>query len=322
MNNAISISELIDRVIGKPITLLGIGVMSKNVVEATIELGKELSFPIMFIASRNQVDDDSLGKGYANNWNQARLVKYIRNYKREIGFTGLMYMCRDHGGRWQKDIERKAIFNINKANEKALISFKSDIINGFDLIHIDPILSLNEKTSINIDNLIYSTIEIISQLEKFRKDNNVNAIAYEIGSHSDLGIPTEVKYFQSLLNKFLLALEEKELPKPSFVVGDTGTLLKMKENIGSFDSNIAYSLSEECRKHGIGLKEHNTDYLSINELSMHPKILLTAANVAPEFAITETQALLELSYNINYKSLLDFLRKESFLEIQSGKNGW
>ncbi|MBL8490833.1 MAG: hypothetical protein JNM82_08645 [Rhodocyclaceae bacterium] len=42
------------------------------------------------------------------------------------------------------------------------------------------------------------------------------------------------------------------------------------------------------------LKEHNTDYLSDDSLKWHPRLGIHAANVAPEFGVTETRELLAL----------------------------
>ena len=47
-------------------TILGVGPMSKNCVDAVLDLSKESIFPIMLISSRRQIDYDS---GYVNNWN-------------------------------------------------------------------------------------------------------------------------------------------------------------------------------------------------------------------------------------------------------------
>ncbi|MEX8339901.1 hypothetical protein AB6Y98_07995 [Clostridioides difficile] len=47
---------------GKSATLLGIGPMSPNLLQASFELAKDDDFPLMFIASRNQVDADELGR--------------------------------------------------------------------------------------------------------------------------------------------------------------------------------------------------------------------------------------------------------------------
>ena len=62
---------------GESATLLGIGPMSKNCVQATLELSKDDDYPVMFIASRNQVDADELGGGYVNGWNQFNFAKEV-----------------------------------------------------------------------------------------------------------------------------------------------------------------------------------------------------------------------------------------------------
>ena len=51
-------------------TMLGIGPMSENLIEAVFLLAKQKDFPVMFIASRNQVDADEFGGGYVCSWNQ------------------------------------------------------------------------------------------------------------------------------------------------------------------------------------------------------------------------------------------------------------
>ena len=86
---------------GKGATLLGIGPMSSNLIIASLELARDGNFPIMFIASRNQVDSDEFGAGYVNGWNQDRFAQDIQNIANDIGFTGSYYLCRDHGGPWR-----------------------------------------------------------------------------------------------------------------------------------------------------------------------------------------------------------------------------
>ena len=46
---------------GRYSTLIGIGPMSSNLLKASFELARDEDFPLMFIASRNQVDKDELG---------------------------------------------------------------------------------------------------------------------------------------------------------------------------------------------------------------------------------------------------------------------
>ena len=90
---------------GDSATILGIGPMSKNCVQATLELSKDEDFPVMFIASRNQVDSDEFGGGYVNGWDQKRFATAVEEVAKEIGYDNFYYLCRDHGGPWQRDKE-------------------------------------------------------------------------------------------------------------------------------------------------------------------------------------------------------------------------
>ena len=57
-------------------TLLGVGPMSLNCVDASIELANEFDIPLFLIASRRQVDSESLGGGYVNNWTTKEFSDY------------------------------------------------------------------------------------------------------------------------------------------------------------------------------------------------------------------------------------------------------
>ena len=123
---------------GEKATMIGIGPMSKTLIKACMLLGKEKDFPLMFIASRNQVDADELGGGYVCNWDQARFAKAIQEVAEETQFDGLYYLCRDHGGPWQRDNERNAHLPEDEAMALGKKSYLVDLLNGFDLLHIDP----------------------------------------------------------------------------------------------------------------------------------------------------------------------------------------
>jgi hypothetical protein len=55
----------------KRATILCVGVMSRNTVDAVIELSNEYDVPLVLIASRRQVEIDQFGGGYANNLSTA-----------------------------------------------------------------------------------------------------------------------------------------------------------------------------------------------------------------------------------------------------------
>ena len=72
-----------------------------------------------------------------------------------------------------------------------------------------------------------------------------------------------------------------------------------------------------CNEHGIFMKEHNADYLSNDALKWHPRLGIHAANVAPEFGVTETRALISILEKNNLNKL-----SENFLELSFESRKW
>lgn len=182
MNNKITITEMMNAAKtlknnGEKFTLLGIGPMSKPLLKATLELAKEKDFPIMLIASRNQVDSDEFGHGYVRDWDQYRFAADVKETEEEIGFDGLCYLCRDHGGPWQRDEERSAKLPVGEAMERCVRSYKHDMEAGFDLLHIDPTKDPEfAMGTVPFDLVIDRTVEIIEELEKYRKEKGIPEI--------------------------------------------------------------------------------------------------------------------------------------------------
>ena len=301
MNNKITITEMMEAVKilkaqGEKFTTLGIGPMSKPLIKAVLELAQEKDFPIMLIASRNQVDSDEFGHGYVMGWDQDRFVADVKAVEEEIGFTGLCYLCRDHGGPWQRDEERKAGLPVDEAMARCIRSYKHDMEAGFDLLHIDPTKDPEfAMGTVPFDLVIDRTVEIIDELEKFRKEKGLPEIGYEAGTEETNGGLTSVDAFSSFIDTLVEKLAEKGIKAPEFVVGQTGTLTRLTENVGNFNRENAALLSANAAKHGVGVKEHNGDYLSDKILLEHPVLDITAMNVAPEFGTVETRAYLELA---------------------------
>lgn len=283
-------------------TLLGIGPVSKSVIEASLELANNKNFPIMYIASRNQVDSDEFGSGYVNNWNQKRFVDDIRDIANMIGFHGDYYICRDHGGPWQRDKEQRDKVPKEKALIIAKRSYTEDIKAGFDLLHIDPTKIPGYKIA-PIEEVIDLTVELIDYCEQEKKIYSKKGIIYEVGTEETNGGLTEDDDLENFIQILFARLEQLNLPKPAFIVGQTGTLVKMTENVGTFNLQRAGALSALARKYGLGLKEHNCDYLPFDALCLHPALGVTASNVAPEFGYVETCALLGL-YSVEQQLLM------------------
>ena len=115
----------------KKTTLLAVGPMSKNCVDATMNFLIDI-IPIMLIASRRQIDSKDFG-GYVNNWTTETFSSYVKKKDKKK----LIILCRDHGGPWQHTSEKEKKMSTKEAMASAKKSFSKDIDAGFKIIHID-----------------------------------------------------------------------------------------------------------------------------------------------------------------------------------------
>ena len=296
-------------------SLLGIGPMSKTLIKASLMLAKERDMPIMFIASRNQVDSMELGGGYVCNWDQKGFVDAISDIAEKVGFNGPYFICRDHGGPWQRDNERNAHLPENEAMELGKKSYVEDLVNGFDLLHIDPTKDPYVVGKvISMDVVLRRTVDLIEFVEKERISRNLPPIGYEVGTEETNGGLTSEESYETFIKRLTEELEKKNLPIPLFIVGQTGTLTRLTENVGHFSDENAKKLANIAKKYSIGLKEHNGDYLDDEILLLHPAIGITAMNVAPEFGAVETQSYLKLIDVENRLYAQGILKSKSNLE--------
>lgn len=299
MRNKVGIRKTVEYVIQakeERHTLLGIGPMSENLLGASLESSKEKDYPVMYIASRNQVDSYQLGGGYVFNSDQKLFRETIEKICKEIGYDNEYYLCRDHGGPWQRDKERADHLPEDEAMELAKESYKEDILNGFDLLHIDPTKDPDEYCKVvDIDVVFKRTIELIEYCEQVRKENGIEKeIAYEVGTEETSGGLTDTDTYEGFIKRIKEYADAHDMPMPIFIVGQTGTLTRLTKNVGNFSYENSIDLSRISTKYGVGLKEHNGDYLSEAKLLAHLPLEITAMNVAPAFGTIETMALLEL----------------------------
>ena len=301
MNTKLNITEMVPRLHAVRAkygftTLLGIGPMSPMLLQGTLELAKEQDFPIMFIASRNQVDAECFGRGYVSNWDQKDFCAALDAMAKKVGFDGLYYVCRDHGGPWQRDEERKAELPEDEAMALGLKSYYEDIDAGFDLLHIDPTKDPHTVGAVvPMDVVLRRTVELIEKCEAYRTEKNLPPLGYEVGTEETNGGLTGTAEFELFIDKLMTMLDEKGLPHPQFIVGQTGTLTRLTENIGKYSFENALKLGKVTADNAMELKEHNGDYLADDILLMHPALGVGSCNVAPEYGVMETRAYLELS---------------------------
>ena len=96
-------------------TLLGVGPMSMNVVDSSIELANQYNLPLMLIASRRQIDCSNFGGGYVNNWSTEKFADYVKKKDKKKNII----LCRDHGGPWQNNLEISKKYNLKQAMNSA-----------------------------------------------------------------------------------------------------------------------------------------------------------------------------------------------------------
>lgn len=299
MRKQINIKDAVQYVINaeERSTLLGIGPMSENFLRASLESSKEKDYPLMYIASRNQVDSYEFGGGYVFNADQKVFKEHIEAICEEIDYDNVYYLCRDHGGPWQRDKERNDKLPEAEAMEFAKKSYKADILNGFDLLHIDPTKDPEEMLKVvDIDVVFRRTIELIEYCEEVRKEYGIKKeIQYEVGTEETAGGLTSMDRYEGFIKRVKEYADTHEnFPMPIFIVGQTGTLTRLTKNVGHFNYDNSEELARIAKKYGVGLKEHNGDYLSEDKLLAHLPLGITAMNVAPAFGTIETQALLTL----------------------------
>lgn len=311
---------LLQNFVQRRVTFLGAGPMSTISVDSVIELANEFKEPIALIPSRRQIESASLGGGYVNSWTTEDFVKYVRN--RDKG--SFVKLSRDHSGPWQfKELNDEGQpFSHNSAIEEAKESLKTDLSVGFDLIHIDPSKGLKfGRSQAEVEEDIYELLE-------FCKIKMRLECQFEIGADDQSSIPDLVSNAEIGLRRILSTIKDLGLPKPLFFVLQTGTKVMELRNIGSFDSKLPVQgylpasvqlpeMIKMCMRNNILLKAHNTDYLSDKAIAWHRRFGIHAANVAPEFGVAETRALLKIAAEHNQNKFI-----ETFGNMVLAGNKW
>ncbi len=314
-----SLKKKLENIIAQRKTLLGVGPMSLNVVDSSIELANKYNLPFMLIASRRQIDSTDFGGGYVNNWDTEKFSNYVKKRDKKKNII----LCRDHGGPWQNNLEISKKYNLRQAMNSAKESYLTDIKNDFKIIHIDASLYLDSTNKIN-DSLerTYELYEYCyAQAKKYKKE-----ILIEVGTEEQTGTTNTFEEIEFFLEKLVSFCKINKLPKLFFIVLQSGTKVMEMKNIGIFESIVRiknelpveiqiFKLLEICKKFGVYFKEHNTDYLSDESLKWHPFLGIHASNVAPEFGVAETVKLLKIM-NLHKPKL-----KNKFIElsVESGK---
>lgn len=302
-------------------TLLGVGPMSLNCINASIELANDYKVPLILIASRRQIDSADFGGGYVNNMTTEQFANYVIDTDKK----GNIILARDHGGPWQSEKEKALGLSLRRAMESAKVSFKADIEAGFQIIHIDPSVDIHGAPS--ADEVLERIYELYEYCWAEAQKRN-QEIVFEVGTEEQSGSTNTQEELEYILTNLQNFCRRNRLPLPSFIVIQTGTRVMETRNVGSFDSpvRIANELPAEiqvpkvieiCNQYGIFIKEHNADYLSDEALQWHPRLGIHATNVAPEFGVAETRALISMLEENGMNALA-----ERFLQLALDSAKW
>ena len=310
LSKDISLNELVEGTYrlyekGERMTHLGICPMSEELIKAPIELAMQYGFPVLFVASRNQVSEDK-GGGYVMGLDQESFLGKIESMEEFCRVTlglkrpYLRFVSVDHCGPWYKEREKSL------AKEEAIESVKRTltacISAGYAGIHVDCSFEPPPHVRIDEEEVIRLTADLVEFAEEERVRLGKPSLSYEIGTEESAGAGVSAARFRESIDKMLAEFRRRRLPDLAFVVGKTGAKVKMLENVGGFDYTAASSLPRVAKEYRMGFKEHNADYLSTPILSLHPVYGITCANVGPDFAAAQTGALLELA-DLEEKSL-------------------
>ncbi len=302
-------------------TLLGVGPMSVNCVDAAIELANEHEIPLMLIASRRQIDSEDFGGGYVNNWTTEEFARYVTEKDKK----GKILLARDHGGPWQNIKEQEAGLGLKRAMNSAKSSYRADINAGFQVLHIDPSVDIHGAP--DVDEILDRIFDLYDFCWTHAQQTRQEVI-FEVGTEEQSGSTNSQEELDYTLNAIKKFCSQNRLPYPTFVVIQCGTRVREMRNVGSFDSPVRVAneipaeiqlpkMIEICNRHGVFMKEHNADYLSDEGLQWHPRLGIHAANVAPEFGVAETRALINILEDNGLANIA-----ERFLNISYESKKW
>jgi tagatose-1,6-bisphosphate aldolase non-catalytic subunit AgaZ/GatZ len=299
--------------------LLGAGPMSTNSIRAVMEISDNFKIPIQLIASRRQIDSDFHGGGYVNNWSTEDLYNHVSKNMQ----GNLVYLSRDHSGPWQGYYEVENNLGIEEAMTSCKKSLESDIDNGFKFLHLDPCVDIHQE-NIEVETILKRLFELYGHIFEYSK--GLNGIYVEVGTDlqgDKISTLEETEYILEKLKNFTL---DEINHSPTFYVIQNGTKVLETENVGEYKDKILHdekfkseiqSLTQLIKDYGYLSKAHNCDYLEIETLNSLAVNGINGVNIAPEYGVIETKAIISLCQENGLTEEL-----ENFLQISYDSGKW
>lgn len=278
----------ITRETGIPRTIFAVCPNSVAVTKAAFRAARRNNAPIYFAATLNQIDVDG---GYTG-MTPADFVRMARLEAEAIHYTGTTVIAIDHGGPWLKDRQAVERWSPEEAMNGVKRSFEAAVLAGYDLIHVDPTVDIfvPKGEIISIHLVVARTVELIAHVERFRRERGLPPVSYEVGTEEVHGGLADERTFDTFIAELKAGLAREGLSDiwPCFIVGKVGTDL----HTTLFDTEVARSLTAKVRPLGSYIKGHYTD--GVSNPQDYPLCGMGAANVGPEFTMSEYDGLAEL----------------------------
>lgn len=297
---------------GTPITLLAACPNSDAVLEAAIKVAARTGMPMLFATTLNQVDRDG---GYTR-WTPKEYVARMEELAEKHSCASPLYPCLDHGGPWLKDAHAQADLGLEEAMEEVKRSITACLEAGYALLHIDPTVDPTVAGDEPLDVRVVAgrTVELMGHAEAERRRLGVGPVAYEVGTEEVAGGLANTESFERYVKLLREGLEKEDLTQawPAFVVGKVGTDL----HTTLFDPEVAKELRDITAPYGSLVKGHYTDWVDNPEA--YPTSGMGGANVGPEYATEEAEALQILCNYEGNLSRAELLTPSHFFETLTG----
>jgi D-tagatose-1,6-bisphosphate aldolase subunit GatZ/KbaZ len=262
---------------------LGFGPMSREIIRILADYTKEKYYPLMIIASRNQIDFDS---GYVCTTKE--LAEQLKEYRGDN-----LLLCRDHCGPYFSDADRN--LTLNEAVIRCKKTIQADIENGFDLIHID--------VSRVKDNPLAVATDLIDFTLGLKPD-----IMLEFGSEDNTGIDLNGSLGRIDSQLEFLAKYNKNV---KFFVTQTGSLTKSHQR-GVFDIEHNRQAKMQINNAGFLFKEHNADYFTENDINLRLQAGVDSLNIAPQLGKIQTDLLKEFAPRDLWDKFADLVYSQGY----------
>jgi hypothetical protein len=268
-------------------TLLCLSPISRYVVQAYIEVAKELNTPICFAASLNQVDKDG---GYTG-WTPKDFKNFVMDIAKKYSISTPIILQLDHGGPWLKDEHIARNYSYEEALNDFLKSLELFIEANFNVIHIDTTVDIGNRDGYaDVEIASKRTADIVIYSEEIASRYGVE-LEYEIGSDRWGYKPVEV--VENFISKTVSILKNRgfDVNRLVFGVADVGTKVCPGNKV---DPTIVKEFSMLMRRYGLYLKIHSGDY--IENLGELPRNSVGGVNIGPMFAHIMYSVVKEVLY--------------------------